>query len=158
MELITTYICKGGDIGVHGNMFGGTILGLIDLSTAAYAAQICDTPRVVTIKIDELVFKNPVKVGNILKIYAHVENWGVTSVTLYVEVREHNVYTGAQTVVVHTSIKFVRVDEAGWPIPLGEVVKERYNSRVKIWGRGLLSEEEREQELKMQKGSLTGQE
>ena len=52
MELITTYICKKGDIGVHDNMFGGSSLSLIDDASAAYASQICDTPRVVTIKID----------------------------------------------------------------------------------------------------------
>jgi hypothetical protein len=43
MELISTYICKQGDIGVHNNMFGGIILGLIDDAAAGYAAQICDT-------------------------------------------------------------------------------------------------------------------
>ena len=52
MELITTYICKLSDTGVHDNIFGGTILGLIDQSAGAYAAQICDTPRMVTVKID----------------------------------------------------------------------------------------------------------
>ncbi len=57
MELVTTYICKTSDIGVHSNMFGGTILGLVDQSSGAYASQICDTPKMVTIKIDELVFK-----------------------------------------------------------------------------------------------------
>ena len=60
MELITTYICKKSDIGVHDNMFGGTMMSLIDDAGASYAAQICDTPRIVTIKIDELVFKRPV--------------------------------------------------------------------------------------------------
>ena len=50
MELITTYICKASDIGVHSNMFGGTMLALIDQSSGAYASQICDTPRMVTIK------------------------------------------------------------------------------------------------------------
>jgi len=55
MELITTYICKKSDIGVHDNMFGGTIMSLIDDSAASYAAQICDTSRMVTIKIDELI-------------------------------------------------------------------------------------------------------
>ena len=34
MELITTYICKKGDIGVHDNMFGGTIMSLIDDASA----------------------------------------------------------------------------------------------------------------------------
>jgi hypothetical protein len=30
MELISTYICKAGDIGVHSNMFGGHIMAIID--------------------------------------------------------------------------------------------------------------------------------
>lgn len=143
MELVTTYICKKSDIGVHDNMFGGTVLSLIDQSAGAYASQICDTPRMVTIKIDELLFKNPVKIGNILKIYAKVKEFGTTSVTLYVEVRKHNVYTGEQEVVVHTHIKFVRIDEEGHPIPLSERIKKRYNDRIEKYGKGLLNTEER---------------
>ena len=149
MELITTYICKTSDIGVHSNMFGGTILGLIDQSSGAYASQICDTPRMVTIKIDELVFKNPVKQGNIIKIYANVKEFGNTSITLYVEVRKHSVYTGDQEVVLHTNIKFVRIDEEGRPIPLSERVKKRYADRIQKYGKGLLSTEERDNEIKM---------
>ena len=123
MDLVTTHICKASEIGIHENMFGGDMISLIDLSSAAYAAQVCDTPRIVTLKIDELVFKTPVKVGNILKIYAEVKEFGTTSVTLYLEVRKHNVYTGKQDVVVHTTIKFVRIDEEGNPIPLANMVK-----------------------------------
>lgn len=148
MELITTYICKGSDIGVHSNMFGGTILGLVDQSSGAYASQICDTPRMVTIKIDELVFKNPVKVGNILKIYASVKEFGNTSVTLYVEVRKHNVYNGKQEVVVHTNIKFVRIDEEGSPIMISERVKKRYAERFEKYGKGLLNDDEKSTETK----------
>ena len=142
MELVTTYICKTSDVGVHENIFGGTILGLIDQSAGAYAAQICDTPRMVTIKIDELLFKNPVKVGNIIKIYANVKEFGNSSVTLYMEVRKHNVYTGKQDVVVSTNIKFVRIDEEGFPIPISERVKIRYAERIEKWGKGLLNPEE----------------
>jgi len=132
MDLVTTHICKASEIGIHENMFGGDMISLIDLSSAAYAAQVCDTPRIVTLKIDELVFKTPVKVGNILKIYAEVKEFGTTSVTLYLEVRKHNVYTGKQDVVVHTTIKFVRIDEEGNPIPLANMVKERYANAIKI--------------------------
>lgn len=139
MELVTTYVCKVSDIGVHSNMFGGTILGLIDQSTGAYAAQICDTPKMVTIKIDELVFKNPVKEGNIIKVYVSVKEFGNSSLTLYAEVRKHNVYTGKQEVVIHTNIKFVRVDEEGNPIPISERVKNRYADRLAKHGKGLLS-------------------
>ena len=139
MELVTTYICKTSDNGVHDNIFGGTILGLIDQSAGAYAAQICDTPRMVTIKIDELIFKNAVKVGNIIKFYATVKEFGTSSVTLYMEVRKHNVYTGNQEIVVSTNIKFVRIDEEGGPIPISERVKLRYYERMEKHGKGLLN-------------------
>lgn len=142
MELISTYICKKGDIGVHDNMFGGLILSVIDDAAASYASQICDTQRVVTLKIDELIFAKPVKVGNILKVYGEVKEFGTTSVTLYIEVRKHNVYTGLQTVVTHTNIKFVRIDDEGTPLAISERVKERYAERMKEYGRALLTPEE----------------
>lgn len=143
MELITTYLCKASDIGVHSNMFGGTILGIVDQSAAAYASQICDTPRMVTVKIDELIFKNPVKEGNIIKVYGSVQEFGNTSVTLYIEVRKHNVYTGNQEVVIHTNIKFVRIDEEGNPIPISDRVKIRYKDRIVKYGKGLLTVNEK---------------
>jgi acyl-CoA thioesterase YciA len=142
MELITTHICKQSEIGVHDNMFGGTILSIIDDASASYASQTCDTQRVVTLKIDELVFAKPVKVGNILKVYGEVKAFGTTSVTLYIEVRKHNVYTGLQTVVTHTNIKFVRIDDEGTPLAISERVKERYAERMKEYGRALLTPEE----------------
>jgi acyl-CoA thioesterase YciA len=139
MELISTYICKTGDIGVHSNMFGGHIMSLIDDAAAAYACQICDTLRVVTIKIDELIFKKPIKAGNIVKVYGEVKEFGNTSVTLYVEVRKHNVYTGKQEVVTHTNIKFVRIDDEGNSLAISERVKGRYYERIKTIGKGLLT-------------------
>lgn len=143
MELITTYISKKGDEGVHGNMFGGTLLALIDDAAASYASQICDTQKIVTLKIDELIFKRAIKVGNILKIYGEVVSFGITSVTLNIEVRKHNVYTGSQDIVTHTKIVFVRIDEDGKPRPIHEHVKDRYWERVKQFGKGLLNPEEK---------------
>jgi acyl-CoA thioesterase YciA len=143
MELITTYICKKGDIGIHDNMFGGLLLGLIDDAAASYASQICDTQRVVTLKIDELIFKKPVKVGSILKVYGEIVSFGTTSVTLYIEVRKHNVYTGSQDIVTYTKIVFVRIDEDGKPIPIHEHVKSRYWERKEKYGKGLLTPEEK---------------
>jgi len=143
MELITTYICKTSDLGVHGNMFGGTLVSIIDDAGASYASQICDTPRMVTIKIDEFIFKKPVRVGNLIKVYGEVREFGTTSVTLYLEVRRHNVYTGDQDVVTQTNIKFVRIDEEGNAIPISERVKLRYSERIKQYGKGLLSNSEK---------------
>ena len=146
MELVTTYLCKTSDIGVHSNMFGGNLVALIDQSSAAYASQICDTPRMVTLSISEMFFKKPIKVGNIIKVYAKVLNFGNTSVTLYMELRKHNVYTGDQETSTSTEIKFVRIDDEGNALPISERVKTRYNDRVVKFGKGLLSMEEKKTE------------
>ena len=126
MELLNTHPIKKSDLGFHGNLFGGKCLAWIDSSGAAYAMEVCDTPRMVTIKIDECVFKKPAKEGQLIKIYGEVKSFGNTSLTLYMEARSHNVYSGKQNVILSTNIKFVRIDEVGDPVPISERVKSKY--------------------------------
>ena len=153
MELVTTYLCKTSDVGVHSNVFGGRLISIIDESSAAYAAQICDTPRMVTVKIDDLIFDRPVKVNNIIKLYATVLEFGRTSITLYVELRKHDVYTGEQDIAIKTNIKFVRINDEGKPIPITQEVKNRYHERFEKYGKGLLSTEEKELEVRDEKAT-----
>ena len=151
MELVTTYICKEFDLGIHNNMFGGRIMALLDDAAGAYASQLCDTPRMVTIKVDELIFKKAVKTGSILKIYGKVIKFGNSSLQLYMEMRKHNVYTGEQEIVTRTNMTFVRIDEEGNAIPISERVKLRYAERFKNFGKGLLNTEETDKEKEMHK-------
>lgn len=128
MELINTHPIRKSDLGFHGNLFGGALMSWIDLSAASYAMQICETPRMVTIKIDECIFKRPAKESQLLKIYGKVNIVGNTSITLYIEARSHNVYSQKQDVILSTNIKFVRVDELGEPVPISERIKKKYNN------------------------------
>ena len=82
----------------------------------------------VTVLIDECLFKRPAKEGHLLKIYGDVKRIGRTSVTLSVEARSHNVYDGRQAIILSTNIKFVRIDEQGDAIPISSRVKSKYNS------------------------------
>lgn len=125
MDLISTHPIKKSDLGFHGNLFGGKLLAWLDAAGAAYAMEICDNPRMVTIKIDECVFKKSAREGQLLKIYGSVYEVGNTSITLYLEARAHNVYSGKQTVILSTNIKFVRIDEEGDPVPISERVKNK---------------------------------
>jgi acyl-CoA thioesterase YciA len=123
MEHITTHPIKKSDLGFHGNLFGGKLLAWLDAAAAGYAMQVCDTPRMVTVMIDKCEFKKPAKEGQLLKIYGKMLNIGRTSITLYLEARAHNVYSGSQSIILCTNIKFVRIDENGDPIPISERVK-----------------------------------
>jgi acyl-CoA hydrolase len=53
---------------------------------------------------------------------------GNTSITLYMEARAHNVYSGTQSVILHTNMRFVRIDEAGDPLPIGDRTRNKYNN------------------------------
>ena len=118
MELITTHPIKKSDLGFHGNLFGGKLLAWLDAAAVAYAMQLCDTPRMVTVSIDKCIFEKPSKEGQIIKIFGWPSTIGNTSVTLYIEARAHNVRTGRQYVVLKTHTKFVYIDEDGNPLPL----------------------------------------
>lgn len=127
MELISTHPIKKSDMGFHGNLFGGTLLKWIDSAAAGYAMELCDTPRMVTISIDKCNFERPAKENQLLKIYGFPQKIGNTSITIYMEARAHNVYTGNQDIVLRTNTTFVRIDEGGYPIPISERVKTKVN-------------------------------
>jgi acyl-CoA thioesterase YciA len=124
--LISTHPIKKSDLGFHGNLFGGKLLAWLDSAGAAYAMEVCDSPRMVTVKIDECVFKKSAKEGQLLKIYGKVLDIGNSSLTLELEARSHNVYSGTQSVILSTNIKFVRIDENGDSIPISERVKSKF--------------------------------
>ena len=130
MELISTHPIKKSDLGFHGNLFGGTLLKFIDSAAAGYSMQLCDTPRMVTVSIDKCLFEKPAKEGQLLKIYGSPSSLGITSVTLYMEARAHNVYTGNQVIVLRTNIKFVRIDEEGNAIPINAPGRKKIENLI----------------------------
>ena len=127
MELISSHPIKKSDLGFHGNLFGGSLLKWIDSAAAGYAMQLCDTPRMVTISIDKCNFEKPAKENQLLKIYGYPSRIGNTSITIYMEARSHNVYTGKQELVLKRNITFVRIDDTGSPIPISDRVKNKIN-------------------------------
>jgi acyl-CoA thioesterase YciA len=130
MELLNTHPIKKSDLGFHGNLFGGKLLAWIDAAAAGYSMQLCDSPRMVTVSIDKCNFEKPAKEGQLLKIYGFPSKIGNTSVTLYMEARAHDVYTGNQVLVLKTNIRFVQISEYGNPIPIGEKGKIRITKLI----------------------------
>ena len=113
MKLISTHICLAKDLGVHNNLFGGVMLAWLDEAGAALAAQIINTPRVVTVMLDRVEFHRPVKTGNLIKIYGEVKEFGTTSITLHLEAKKESPYTAQKKTVCSTNMKFVRIDSDG---------------------------------------------
>jgi len=132
MELLSTHPIKKSDLGFHGNLFGGKLLVWIDSAAAGYSMQLCNTPRMVTVSIDKCFFERPAKEGQLLKIYGKPSVIGNTSITLYMEARAHNVYTGSQTIILKTNIRFVSIDNEGNPIPISERGKRKIQQIIDL--------------------------
>jgi len=127
MRLIGVHPIKHSDLGFNNTLFGGKLLYWIDGDAVAYAMEICDTPRMVTVSMDRCTFQKKAGPSHLIKIYADVKTFGNSSVTIEVEARRHNVYNGNQEIILSTEIKFVRVDEDGYPLPIAEKTKLRYD-------------------------------
>lgn len=67
-----------------GDIFGGWLLGLMDLAGAELAQEIAKN-RVVTVGLDKMSFVKPVFVGDLVTCYVSLEKIGNTSVTILVE-------------------------------------------------------------------------
>jgi acyl-CoA thioesterase YciA len=130
MKLVNKKIVMARDIGIHGNLFGGVLMAWLDEAAAAYATEYCCTPNMVTLKVGELFFKKPLKTGQHVRIYAGVQSLGRTSITLELEARKYSVYNAEETVVCTTSFTFVRIDDDGTSIPIGDSVRAKHNQSL----------------------------
>ena len=130
MVMRSTWICMTKDLGVHNNAFGGILLSHIDEIGAFFAAEICDTPMMVTRSMNA-EFLIPMKVGNVIKTYCGIESIGNTSITVIVEMRKYNLRSEAEVVCLRAEATFVRIDEEGSSIPIGQSIKKKYETRLK---------------------------
>ena len=105
------------DTNAHGTIFGGYILSLID-QAGAIGALASGARKVVTVSVHEVIFKQPVHVGDIVSCYAKVVRCGRTSVTVRVRVIAEHPSTRSPVEVTTAELVYVNVDEAGRPAPL----------------------------------------
>ena len=128
MELVSSQICKTGDIGIYNNLFGGKMLAWLDEAGGTYAASVCCTPNMITLKMDEVVFKKPVKVNDHIRIYGKVARMGNSSLTIKLEARRFNFSAHNEELVCSTTITFVRIDEYGQAVPIAEDIRNNYKN------------------------------
>lgn len=105
------------DTNPQGSIFGGHILSLIDQagSIPAYAHG---GRRLVTVAMREVVFKEPVFVGDVVTCYARVVKVGRTSIRVRVRVVAQAAGGGDSRDVTAAEAVYVNVDSRLKPTPL----------------------------------------
>ena len=73
------------DSNANGDIFGGWVMAQVDLAGSVLPARYIKG-RMATVAVNEFIFKQPVRVGDILSFFAAVTRIGRTSITVEVEV------------------------------------------------------------------------
>lgn len=126
-ELIcrNSQFCKGKEVGVHNRMFGGDLLQELDSVCAVFAAEVCDTPWIVT-KVMNVEFVHEIRPNQIYKTYVGIKKIGNTSITLTAEIRTHSVDTEKETLAIRCETVFVRINEYDEAIRINDNVRANF--------------------------------
>lgn len=113
-ELTVRVVAMPADTNANGDIFGGWVLSQMDAAGGIRGVEQA-RGRVVTIKVDTMMFLKPVRVGDVLCVYTDVEAIGRTSMKIHIEAWAQRFLTGGREKVTDATFTFVAVDDAGRP-------------------------------------------
>ena len=117
-ELVLKVIPMPADCNQNGDIFGGWVMAQVDLAGAVLPARYVNG-RIATVAVKEFIFKQPVKVGDILSFFSSVTRIGNTSITVKVEVfAERFSMQGVYLKVTEANVTYVAIDAQGKPRPI----------------------------------------
>lgn len=102
------------DANFYGDMFGGWLVGQMDLAASAFASRY-SRGRAVLVAIEGIAFLRPVRAGDELSIYTRLDRLGRSSMRIAVQAWSRPRDGDAAAKVTDGIITFVAVDEAGRP-------------------------------------------
>ncbi|MDH5709350.1 MAG: acyl-CoA thioesterase [Hylemonella sp.] len=114
-ELVLKVIPMPADCNANGDIFGGWVMAQVDLAGSVIPARYAGG-RMATVAVNEFIFKQPVRVGDILSFYSKLTRVGRTSMTVKVEVFAEQFRAQGQFVkVTEASLTYVAIDDQGRP-------------------------------------------
>jgi len=117
-ELVLKVIPMPADSNANGDIFGGWVMAQVDLAGSVIPARYAGG-RIATVAVNEFIFKQPVRVGDILSFYSKLTRIGKTSITVKVEVYAERFQAQGQFVkVTEANLTYVAIDEQGKPRPV----------------------------------------
>ena len=110
-------IAMPADTNPSGDIFGGWLMSQMDLGASVLARTRAEG-RVATVAVEGMAFHRPVRVGDLVSIYAELTGEGTTSMTLAIEAWVTRKDGGERLKVTQATFVFVAVDAAGTKRPL----------------------------------------
>ncbi|HAX68160.1 MAG TPA: acyl-CoA thioesterase [Anaerolineales bacterium] len=115
----------------HGNVHGGWIMKLVDEAGALACMRHAQT-RVVTVAVDSLVFREPIKIGDLVTFTAEVTYTGRTSMEAEVQVVAENPITGERTHTNTAYLVYVGLDENNHPTAIPQLMADTEEEKARL--------------------------
>ena len=113
-ELVLQTIAMPKETNINGDIFGGWLLGQMDLAGGILASRVADG-RITTVAVSSMVFLNPVPVGSVLSCYAQTQSIGTSSIRLFIEAWCKAPGQSELCKVTEGEFVFVAIDDQGVP-------------------------------------------
>ena len=108
------------DTNSQGTIFGGVILSYIDTAGAIEAHRHTHMERFVTVAMKEVIFHEPVYIGDLVSFYARTIRVGNTSITIHVDVEAERFGMHGQKVkVTSAEVTFVAINQFREKVQIG---------------------------------------
>ena len=108
------------DTNAHGTVFGGVILSYIDVAGGVEAVRHTKHDRFVTVAMKEVIFHEPVFIGDLVSFYAKTLHVGNTSITIHVDVEAERFGNHGQKVkVTEAEVTFVAINRDREKVKIG---------------------------------------
>lgn len=114
-----------------GNVHGGWVMKLVD-EAGALACMRHAQRRVVTVAIDSMVFRKPIKIGDVVMLTAVVTYAGHTSMEAEVLVHTENPISGERIETNIAYLVYVALNDDGKPVRVPPVIAETDEERRKL--------------------------
>ena len=114
-----------------GNVHGGWIMKLVD-EAGALACMRHAQRKVVTVAIDSMTFREPIRIGDLIILNAEVTYTGRTSMEAEVQVLAENPITGERTHTNTAYLVYVALDDEGNPTPIQPLKAETADEKRKM--------------------------
>lgn len=114
-----------------GNVHGGWIMKLVD-EAGALACMRHAQKKVVTVAIDSMTFREPIRIGDLIILNAEVTYTGRTSMEAEVQVLAENPVTGERTHTNTAWLVYVALDDDGNPTPVPPLMAESVEEKRKM--------------------------
>ena len=115
--LVSRHLIMPNELNPNHSIFGGQLIAWLDKDLYVYLSGVVKYRNMVTVGMNNVHFKKPAYLGEVIEIYGAVHQIRKSSVTAFGKAIAKDQETGDSRLIIQCEITYVAIDENGKPVP-----------------------------------------